>query len=195
MKKSNAVLFLQTLLLSLFLFVVFSCSNPENNSMVSEFELSGEKTEISVPNSGIDSASGKNSPIIKLKVPGDNLFVNYPENSPTILLFVAHWCPYCQEEIPEVVKWIEEDQIIQKGVNVVLIATSTDSGKSNYPPDEWLFNEKWQYPVIYDDANNQIADYFGVSYFPSWVFTENDGLIAFTHAGKITKEELSNLVN
>ena len=80
-------------------------------------------------------------------------------------------------------------------MNVLLVVTSTDSEKSNYPPDEWLFNEKWQYPVIYDDEQNNIAKHFGVSYFPSWVFTENDGVIAFTHAGKITKEELSNLVN
>jgi len=195
MKKSNSVVFLQTIFLSLTLLFVFSCSNSEKNNFISNIELTGEKIEIAIPNSGLDSASGKNSPIIKFKVPGDDIYVNYPGKSPTIFIFVAHWCPYCQEEIPEVIKWIEEDQIIQKGVNVVLIATSSDSGKSNYPPDEWLFNEKWQYPVIYDDANNQIANHFGVSYFPSWVFTENDGVIAFTHAGKITKEELSNLVN
>ena len=184
---------------SIFIFlsmlIIFSCSNSETTKFISDTELIGEKIEISIPNSGIDTASGKISPTIKYKILGDDLVVNYPENTPTILLFVAHWCPYCQEEIPEVIEWIQQDNVIEKGVNVVLIVTSIDSGKSNYPPDEWLFNEKWQYPVIYDDEENKIAEHFGVSYFPSWVFTENDGMIAFTHAGKITREELSKLVN
>lgn len=185
----------KTILILLFVFFSLSCSDSEIENFASEVELSGEKISISTPNSGIDSASGEMSPKILYKMPGDEIYIEYPENVPTIILFVSHWCPYCQEEIPEVVNWIEEDEIIQKGVNVLLVVTSTDSEKSNYPPDEWLFNEKWQYPVIYDDEENNIAKYFGVSYFPSWVFTENDGVIAFTHAGIITQEELSKLVN
>ena len=77
----------------------------------------------------------------------------------------------------------------------MLVVTSKDPSKPNYPPKDWLYNEKWQYPVIYDDSNNSIANYFGVQYFPSWVFTESDKSIAMTYAGKISKEELSKLIN
>jgi cytochrome c biogenesis protein CcmG, thiol:disulfide interchange protein DsbE len=185
----------KTIFLFFFLILLFSCSNSENNKLISDIEISGEKIEIATPKTGIDSASGKFSPIIKHKLSSESPIISYPENSPTIFLFVAHWCPFCQEEIPEVVQWIEEGNIIEKGVKIVLVVTSIDPEKPNYPPDEWLFNEKWQYPVIYDDKKNLIAEHFGVSYFPSWVFTENDGMVAFTHAGKITKEELSQLVN
>jgi len=185
----------KSIFIFLFLFLFFSCSSSETNKLISDIEITGEKIEISIPNSGVDSASGKFSPVINHKISNDNPIVSYPENTPTIFLFVAHWCPFCQEELPEVIQWIEEDQILEKGVKVVLIVTSIDSEKPNYPPDAWLFNEKWQYPVIYDDQKNLIAEHFGVSYFPSWVFTENDGMVAFTHAGKITKEELSQLVN
>ena len=85
------------------------------------------------PSTGIDTAAGKISPTIRYKLPNDEIYVTYPENNPTIILFVAHWCPYCQEEIPEVIKWIEEDGVLEKGLSVLLVVTSTDSSKPNYP--------------------------------------------------------------
>ena len=99
------------------------------------------------------------------------------------------------DDYKRVIKWIEEDGVLEKGLSVLLVVTSTDPSKPNYPPKDWLYNEKWQYPVIYDDSNNSIANYFGVQYFPSWVFTEGDKSIAMTYAGKISKEELSKLIN
>ena len=175
-------------------FILLSCASV-NEEKVSEVELIGEKVSIMNPRTGEDTAEGKISPTIKYKLPDDEIYVTYPENNPTIILFVAHWCPYCQEEIPEVIKWIEEDEVLEKGLSVILVVTSTDSSRPNYPPEDWLYNEKWQFPIIYDDDNNSIADYFGVEYFPSWVFTESDKTIAMTYAGKISKEELANLIN
>tara|TARA_B110000438_G_C15661218_1_gene583987 strand:- start:167 stop:751 length:585 start_codon:yes stop_codon:yes gene_type:complete len=183
---------LSLILLSLFF---FACSQENQNNISSEFSISGEKISIADPQTRIDNFRGINSPVIEFKIPEENIYITYPENTPTIFLFVAHWCPFCQEEIPEVKKWIEDNDILNKGVNVVLIVTSTDSNKVNYPPDSWLYNESWKYPVIYDDSTNSLADYFGVSYFPSWVFTESNGQVAFTHAGKIGLEELTKLIN
>ena len=183
---------LSLILLSLFF---FAFSQENQNNISSEFSISGEKISIADPQTRIDNFRGINSPVIEFKIPEENIYITYPENTPTIFLFVAHWCPFCQEEIPEVKKWIEDNDILNKGVNVVLIVTSTDSNKVNYPPDSWLYNESWKYPVIYDDSTNSLADYFGVSYFPSWVFTESNGQVAFTHAGKIGLEELTKLIN
>ena len=183
---------LSLILLSLFF---FACSQENQNNISSEFSISGEKISIADPQTRIDNFRGINSPVIEFKIPEENIYITYPENTPTIFLFVAHWCPFGQEEIPEVKKWIEDNDILNKGVNVVLIVTSTDSNKVNYPPDSWLYNESWKYPVIYDDSTNSLADYFGVSYFPSWVFTESNGQVAFTHAGKIGLEELTKLIN
>ena len=42
---------------------------------------------------------------------------------------------------------------------------------------------------------NSLSDYFGITYFPSWVFTESDGTIALTHAGRLGIDELSKLIN
>ncbi len=180
--------------LLIFTLIFFSCNSDQTGNFSSDVNIYGDKISIVDPSKGVDSASGKISPKIDYKL-DNKISITYPENSPTILLFVAHWCPHCQEELPEVIKWIETEDIITKGVKIVLIVTGIDSTKQNYPPDEWLFNEQWKYPVIYDDNQNSIAEHFGVKYFPSWVFTENDGLIAFTHAGRIGIEELTQLIN
>jgi hypothetical protein len=117
-----------------FLFLI-SCSS-ENENKSSEIELSGEKVKIMNPSTGIDTAGGKISPTIRYKPPGDEMNVTHPENNPTIILWVAHWCPYRQEEIPEVIKWIEEDGALEKGLRVASAATSTDPSKPNHPPKE-----------------------------------------------------------
>ena len=184
---------LSLILLSLFF---FACSQENQNNISSEFSISGEKISIADPQTRIDNFRGINSPVIEFKIPEENIYITYPENTPTIFLFVAHWCPFCQEEIPEVKKWIEDNDILNKGVNVVLIVTSTDSNKVKLSTRLLGFIMKvGKYPVIYDDSTNSLADYFGVSYFPSWVFTESNGQVAFTHAGKIGLEELTKLIN
>jgi|TARA_B110000263_G_scaffold15848_1_gene12831 cytochrome c biogenesis protein CcmG/thiol:disulfide interchange protein DsbE len=192
---NNKYFFLKTLSLILISLIFFACSQEIENNITSEFLISGEQISIADPQTRLDNSRGMNSPVVEFKIPEEDIYVTYPENTPTIFLFVAHWCPYCQEEIPEVINWIEDNDILNKGVNVVLIVTSTDSNKNNYPPDSWLYNVSWKYPVIYDDERNSLAGHFGVSYFPSWVFTESDGKIAFTHAGKIGLEELTQLIN
>ena len=30
------------------------------------------------------------------------------DGTPTAVVFLAHWCPHCQAEVPEVTKWLEE---------------------------------------------------------------------------------------
>ena len=78
----------KSIFIFLSLLIILSCSNSETTKFISDTELLGEKIEISIPNSGIDTASGKISPTIKYKILGDDLVVNYPENTPTILLFI-----------------------------------------------------------------------------------------------------------
>ena len=184
----------RTLSLFIFLFLSISCTNDLEFQNYSDFKVSGEKIQIYDPQTRLDVSRGDFSPIIELQINKESSVI-YPDNRPTIFLFVAHWCPYCREEIPEVIEWINQADLINKDVNIVLVVTHTDPEKNNYPPDNWLFNENWQYPVIYDDNQNTLSEHFGITYFPSWVFTESDGEIALTFAGRLGIDELQKLVN
>ena len=194
------------ILLFIFIFSLISCSSEEvssdsdtkvkeYNHPVSSFSVSGEKLSIFDPASEIDSTQGKKSPKINYLLESQNLYVNYPDERPTIFLFVAHWCPYCQDEIPVVKNWIQNEQLFEHGINVVLVVTNTNPDKSNYPPDLWLSREEWEYPVIYDDHFSTLGIHFGVPAFPYWVFTEPDGTIAFRFAGSLSEEQLLNIID
>ena len=194
------------ILLFIFIFSLMSCSGEEvssdsdtkekeYNHHVSSFSVSGEKLSIFDPASEIDSTQGKKSPKINYLLESQNLYVNYPDERPTIFLFVAHWCPYCQNEIPVVKNWIQNEQLFEHGINVVLVVTNTNPDKSNNPPDLWLNRAEWEYPVIYDDNFSTLGKYFGVPAFPYWVFTEPDGTIAFRFAGSLSEEQLINIID
>ena len=86
------------------------------------------------------------------------------------LLFLAHWCGFCQKEVPIVQEYI--DLIgIPEGVEIIAIATSIDRSKSNYPPHDWLESEGWSEVQIYD-IDREIGTAYGINSFPYWVFLD-----------------------
>ncbi|MCJ7725740.1 MAG: TlpA family protein disulfide reductase [Acidimicrobiia bacterium] len=99
-----------------------------------------------------------------------------------IVLLVAHWCPYCQQEIPVVRDWIDTTTL-PDGVDVYSVVTLTDFTRGNYPPQTWLVQEAWNVPVIVDDDLDTVGNAFGLNAVPFWVFINADGTIAGRAAG------------
>ena len=64
------------------------------------------------------------------------------DGRPTLVMFVAHWCPHCQREVPLVVGW-RADGTIPSDIDLVAVSTGVDPAYPNYPPSEWLADEKW----------------------------------------------------
>ncbi|MGH8872730.1 MAG: TlpA family protein disulfide reductase, partial [Acidimicrobiia bacterium] len=48
-----------------------------------------------------------------------------PDGSPKIVLFLAHWCPHCQNEVPVVQDWVDAGNL-PDDVELISVATSTD---------------------------------------------------------------------
>ena len=51
-------------------------------------------------------------------------------------MFLAHWCPHCQAEMPRLVALAKAGKL--DGVDVTGVATGTNPGYPNYPPSAWL---------------------------------------------------------
>ena len=66
-----------------------------------------------------------------------------------ILLFLAHWCPHCQREVPVVQTWLGAGRL-PAAVDLISIATAIDPNLPNHPPDAWLAREGWTPPVLVD---------------------------------------------
>ncbi|MCY3914109.1 MAG: TlpA disulfide reductase family protein [Chloroflexi bacterium] len=108
-----------------------------------------------------------------------------------VVLFLAHWCSHCQDEVPEVQAWIDGGG---KPDNVDLygVATAIEEDGSNYPPDAWLEREGWTSPVLVD-TNDTVLRAFGLTAFPTWVFINADGAVALRIGGAIGAEQLAAL--
>jgi thiol-disulfide isomerase/thioredoxin len=110
------------------------------------------------------------------------------DKRPKVVIFLAHWCPHCQREVPLIVDWLKTGK--PAGVDLYSVATSTSQQQPNYPPSAWLAREGWTVPVLADDADGTAANAYGLSGFPFMVFVDADGKVVKRTAGELPIEQL-----
>lgn len=146
---------------------------------------------VELPDDRADPAVGLPAPTLR----GDDLDgdqVAAPTRGrPTVVLFVAHWCPHCQAEVPVVQRWIDEGRR-PTGVDLVTVATAMDPTRPNYPTSEWLDDQAWTSPTMADGDNHAAAAY-GLAAFPFWVVVGPDGRVVERRTGELTVEEVDAL--
>ena len=123
----------------------------------------------------------------------NNTVVVGNDGRPKAIVFLAHWCPHCQAEVPSVQAWLDATGGVD-GVDMYSIATAINSGRDNHPPSDWLENEGWTVPVIRDDQDSSVLRAYGNGGFPFWVFTNSDGTVALRVAGEIPIADLEEIL-
>lgn len=144
------------------------------------------------PKSGQDTALGMTlSPITGAWYPDGSVRSIDPSDGIARAWVVwAHWCPYCQQELPIVKSWYEANAAANPHMEVVSITTSIDDSKSN-PLLPYLEAENFPFPVIVDTSGD-LGTQMGVSAFPFWVFTGPDGTVLGRTAGLLSEEQLAS---
>ena len=130
----------------------------------------------------IFSAPNENSEIVSLEKNGNA----------KALLFLAHWCGYCQKEVPVVQEFIDSAGV-PTGIDVIAIATSIDRGRENYPPQKWLADEGWSETQLYD-LDREIGNAYGLSAFPYWVFLDKDWNVVARRTGNLPADMVGALL-
>ena len=128
------------------------------------------------------SAPDQNSEIFNLEKNGNS----------KALLFLAHWCPHCQREVPVVQSFIDSNGV-PPGIEVIAVATSIDRGRDNYPPQEWLEREGWSEIQIYD-LDREIGEAYGLNAFPYWVFLDKDLNVIARRTGNLPEDMVGALL-
>ena len=128
------------------------------------------------------SAPDQNSEIFQLEKNGNS----------KALLFLAHWCGYCQQEVPVVQRFIASNGV-PPGIDVIAVATSIDRGRDNYPPQEWLEREGWSETQIYD-LDREIGEAYGLNAFPYWVFLDKDLNVLARRTGNLPEDMIGALL-
>lgn len=132
---------------------------------------------------GEDAALGMTAPEVESVdfsgAPSDILH----DGTPKMIIFLAHWCPHCQREVPVLQNWINQNGI-PEGVEFLSVATSIDRARPNYPPDEWLQREGWTPRVVVDDSGGDISVAYGLTAFPYYVVIDGDGTVLQRFGGE-----------
>ena len=129
------------------------------------------------------SGPDQNSEIISLEKNGKS----------KILLFLAHWCPHCQAEVPVVQEYIDTFGL-PADVEVIGILTSIDRSRDNYPPHDWLVKEGWSEIQIYD-LDREIGTAYGLNAFPYWVTLDKELKVVNRVTGRLTPDQITVLIN
>jgi len=109
------------------------------------------------------------------------------------IVFLAHWCPHCQSEVPAVQAWLNSGGGVE-GVDMYSVATAISSTRDNFPSSEWLDREGWTVPVILDDQEASVYSAHGSGGFPFWVFVNSDGTVAVRVAGSTPVVDLEQIM-
>lgn len=140
-----------------------------------------------------DPAVGKSSP----SVTGVN-FANEPlaitnDGTPKVVIFLAHWCPVCEREVPVLTDWYATNPDLG-GVEVIAVATAVDRTRSNWPPGTWLREEGWPFPTMVDDADSTASEVFGLTGFPYFVAIDAEGNVVERASGEVGGPAFASLV-
>ena len=108
---------------------------------------------------------------------------------PTLVIFLAHWCPHCQREVPVLTQWQQEGGV-PDGLDVIGVATGTDSSAPNYPPSQWLEDEHFPFPVMADSDTYAAASAFGLSLYPYFVLLDANGKLVQRASGELDPSTL-----
>lgn len=142
---------------------------------------------------GADSAVGQAIPEVKgQSFDGSPVTIGNDGRS-KLIVFVAHWCPHCQKEIPLLADYLKETPV--QGVDLYTVSTSAASNSPNWPPSAWLESEGWEVPTLADSEDKQAADAFGLSAFPFFVAVDASGKVVARTSGELTTEQFADLLD
>ena len=144
---------------------------------------------------GADTAIGMTAPVLEGFGFLGNEVTTTP-GTPMLLVFLAHWCPFCQKEVPVLVNW-DSSGTVPDNLDVIAITTGTDEAQPNFPPSVWLANEKWPelWPVLVDNKDQTAGNAFGLAGYPFMVLIGEDGKVLWRNSGEISAEALTEAVN
>ena len=144
-----------------------------------------------------DLAIGKTAPLVSGEsFDGTPISIGAPvaegaapaSGNPTLVVFLAHWCPHCNDEIPELLE-LDASGARPDDLDGVGVSTAVDPSGENYPPSEWIVEKGWPWPTMADDEELTAIKAYGGTSFPFVVVLDGDGTVLARRAGSATAED------
>jgi len=149
-----------------------------------------------MPESGDDPAVGKAAPSLTgFDLAGRPAKIDPGSDSKaTMLVFLAHWCQFCNREIPVLNDW-KEQGLVPPNLRVVGVTTGSREDQANWPPSKWLVANKWTFDQFADSEKQDAAAAYGVGGYPFIVFVDAMGNVTSRSSGEVPVEDLTTAAN
>jgi thiol-disulfide isomerase/thioredoxin len=140
-----------------------------------------------------DPAVGQTIPRVEGTAPDGSVVTIKASGQPTVVAFLAHWCPHCQREVPVLVDLMKRGDL--EGVRMIGVLTSTSPDQPNFPPVAWLEREGWSSEVLLDDDQSSALASYGRGGFPFLVFVDGDGKVVARTSGEQPANTILSLID
>jgi cytochrome c biogenesis protein CcmG, thiol:disulfide interchange protein DsbE len=142
---------------------------------------------------GADTAIGMTAPTLRgFRFDGSPIDIT-PGGRAKMVVFLAHWCPHCNREIPVLQTWAAGGGL-PNDLDIIGVSTAVSAQRDNYPPSKWITDKAWAWPVMADSANSDAAAAYGVAGFPTFAIVGADGKVKLRSSGELTVADLDALV-
>jgi cytochrome c biogenesis protein CcmG/thiol:disulfide interchange protein DsbE len=125
---------------------------------------------------------------------GNPVRIDPATDGPTMVVFLAHWCPHCNAEVPRLNE-LRDTGRLPTELGIVAVATGSDPRRPNFPPGDWLADVDWTWPAMADgiDLSRQAwaaSAAYGVDGFPFTTLVDADGNVAARWSGESEPDEI-----
>jgi cytochrome c biogenesis protein CcmG/thiol:disulfide interchange protein DsbE len=142
-----------------------------------------------------DAAVDMASPVVVgATFDGTEVSIGGPTDGPTMLVFLAHWCAHCNDEIPEIVK-LRDRGDLPDNLNIIGVSTAVYDDRDNFPPSSWIVGKDWTWPVLADTADSEAIQLYGGTGFPFTVMLNADGTVNARKGGSAPADEILEWIN
>jgi len=114
-------------------------------------------------------------------------------DGPTLVVYLAHWCPACNAEVPELVELNNRGGVPDE-MTVVGVSTAVDQTRANYPPSDWLAGNNWPFDAMADDADSSAFLFSGGSGFPYLLILDENGDVIARESGTRDAEQIAEWI-
>lgn len=123
---------------------------------------------------------------------GDPVTIDPADGTKRVWMVWAHWCPYCQQELPLLSALYPGFREEYPGIEIATVTSSIDPNRGN-PLDEYLADQQFPFTVVVDE-DLRLSSQLGVNAFPFWVVTDGDGTVLLRMTGYLEDQRLIDLM-
>ena len=105
------------------------------------------------------------------------------DGRPKVVIFLAHWCPHCQAEVPDIQAWLDAGNA-PDDVDLYAVTILSDPLRPEWPPQEWLESEGWSVQTIMDDEAQSVARVYGALGTPFYLVLDGSNTNLLRRSGR-----------